>query len=283
MHSRLLKKTGGVLLLIVAFGLMRLPFEDRLQARLEAEDLLPTPLGISMLDQMGQSAFVATLGGARSLVAVYMTLLAYDGWQNQDWAQVEKNYGVIHRLQPYDLQAWILGAWHQHTNGAINMLERDDWRAFKLPQELDRQAVSKRYIDKGIEMLRDGIRNNPESGKLYQELAWTLWKKAGDPCAAADAYERAMNLPGSFKFTERFRGYAMADCPEREGEAYDYLLGLYREGDRHHTASVIITLKELEAKLDVPFMLRILDEDPDDVMRRNLEMNARDSGLPWLP
>ena len=35
--------------------------------------------------------------------------------------------------------------------------------------------------------------------------------------------------------------------------------------------------------IHLPFMLRILDEDPDDVMRRNLEMNARDSGLPWLP
>ena len=93
--------------------------------------LLPPPLGIGMLDQMGQSAFVATLGGTRSLVAVYMTLLAYEGWKNQDWAVVEKNYGVVHSLQPFDLQAWVREdrpVWPSH-NQSPEIL----WRIIRTP------------------------------------------------------------------------------------------------------------------------------------------------------
>lgn len=284
MHSKVWQKTGLALLLVVLFGLLRVPFEDRLQSRLEADQLLTRPLAIGMIEQMGQSAFLATLGGTRALVAIYMSLLAYDAWEYQDWDRVETSFDVIYQLQPHDLQAWITGAWHQHTNASVNMEQRPDWREWKLPHEQSREEARDRYIAKGIDILRDGVRNNPDSGKLYQEFAWTLWKKGKDPCAAADAYKKALNLPGSLGFTVRFHGYTLAECPGREREAYDYLKGLYNQGNKkHHLPSVIVSLKKLERQLDIPFILRIPDPEPDEALRRQLEQNSIDSGLPWLP
>lgn len=286
MRGKLWRKTGLALLLVALCGLLRVPFEDRLQTRLEADQLLPTPLGVGMIDQMGQSAFLATLGGTRALVAIYMSLLAYDHWEQQDWGGVENAFDVIYKLQPNDIQAWILGAWHQHTNASVNMEQRHDWREWKLPHEATREEVRDRYIAKGIGILGDAVRNNPESGKLYQEYAWTLWKKGGDACAAAEAYKHAIEHPGSLGFTVRFYGYTLAECPGREREAYDYLLKLYREvkerGSRP-VPSVVVALKKLENTLDVPFLLRIPELEPDEALKRSLEQDSVDSGLPWLP
>lgn len=277
------KRIGLALLLVALAGLLRVPFEDRIQERLEADGLLPRPIGISMIDEMGQSAFMATLGGTRALVAIYMTLLAYEGWEYQEWDVVEKHYGVVNKLQPQDVQSWMVGAWHQHTNASVNMEQRPDWRDWKLPHELTRGEVRDRYIRKGIDILTDGVGNNPGSGKIYQEYAWTLWKKGEDPCAAANAYQKAMNLPGSLGFTVRFYGYTLAECPGHEREAYDYMRGLYDQGSKHRVPSLIVALKKLEQQLDIPFLLRIPDPEPERLLREQLEQNSIDSGLPWLP
>jgi len=286
MRSKVWRKTGLALLLVALFGLARVPFEDRLQSRMETDGLLPKPLGVGMIDQMGQSAFLATLGGTRSLVAIYMSLLAYDSWEQQEWGGVENSFDVIFKLQPQDIPAWILGAWHQHTNAGVNMEQRPDWKEWKLPTETTREEVRDRYIEKGIDILHDAVRNNPESGKLYQELAWTLWKKGKDPCAAAEAYKKAIEYPGSLGLVVRFYGYTLAECPGREREAYDYLLDIYlddRARGKRTVPSVIVALKELERKLAIPFLLRIPDLEPDEALRRSLEQNSVDSGLPWLP
>lgn len=283
MRAAIAKKIVVTMLMLAAFGLLRMPFEDRLQKRLESDGLLPVPPGIGMLDQMGQSAFLATLGGARSLVGIYMTLMAVDGWYYQNWAQVDKNYSVVTSLKPDDIDAWVVRSWHQAYNASANMEIRGDWREFKQPTEQTRKEVAHRYVLRGADILRSGIQNNPESGKLYQELGFTLWKKAGDPCAAAEAYKMAKDLPGSMAFTARFYGYALAECPGSAREAYDYLLDLYRvPGEKHHLPSVIVAIKDLETKLDVPFILRIRDPDPDERLRKNLEQNQTNSYMPWL-
>ena len=127
------------------------------------------------------------------------------------------------------------------------------------------------------------LKTIPIPARIYQELGRTLWKKAEDPCAAAEAYEQAKELPGSLGFTVRFHGYCMAECPGREKEAYDYLIDLYRQGEKHRTPSVIVALKKLEEQLTVPLILRILDEEPDQRLRRQLEINDAGGNMPWIP
>jgi hypothetical protein len=277
------KKILLTLALLAVFGLLRVPFENRIQKRLIADELLNPPPEIGLLDQMGQAAFLATLGGTRSLVAVYMTLMAYDSWRFQDWEELNSKYTVVTSLRADDEEAWIIWAWHNAYNASANMETNPDWREFRRSEDLTREDVSARFIDRGVEILRDGIRNNPESGKLYQELGRVMWKKDLDPCGGAIAYEKAKNLPGSLGFTVRFQGYCMAECPGREQEAYEYLSDLYHPGQKHRTPSVIVALKKLEETLDVPFTLRIPDWDPDRRLRHDLEMNDAGSNMPWIP
>lgn len=283
MHSALRKKIFCTLALLAVFGLLRAPFESRLTERLETDLLLSPPPEISLLDQMGQSSFLATLGGARSLVAVYMTLMATDSWSYQDWEDLNAKYTVVTSLNPSDEEAWIAWSWHNAYNASANMEVRDDWKKFRHPGDVTRTDVGAHFIDRGVEILREAIDNNPESGKLYQELGRVLWKKDLDPCSAALAYERAKDLPGSLGFTVRFQGYCMAKCPGREREAYDYLSELYHQGNRHRTESVIVSLKKLETTLEVPFLLRIPDWERDLRIRRDLEMEDAGSNMPWIP
>lgn len=284
MHSARTKKILVTMAMLAVFGLLRVPFEDRIQQRLVTDQLLEPPPEIGLLDQMGQSAFLATLGGARSLVAVYMTLMAYDSWRYQDWDDLDAKYKIVTSLNPKDEESWIAWAWHLAYNASANMAESDNWQRYRRPQDLTREDVAAHFLERGIAVYREGIRNNPESGKLHQELGRVLWKKAFDPCAAAGVYERAKNLPGSLGFTVRFQGYCMAACPGREQEAYDYLLDLYYQGTKHRSAeSLIISLKKLEKTLDVPFLLRIPDWEKDRRIRQDLEMEDAGSNMPWTP
>ena len=281
-----LARTKRILLtlaMLAVFGLLRVPFEDRIQHRLIDDQLLEAPPEIGLLDQMGQSAFLATLGGARSLVAVYMTLMAYDSWRYQDWDDLDAKFKVVTSLNPKDEESWIAYGWHLAYNASANMEIRANWQQYRRPQDFTREDVAAHFIDRGVAVLREGIRNNPESGKLHQELGRVLWKKALDPCAAAIVYERGKDLPGSLGFTVRFQGYCMAECPGREQESYDYLLELYHQGTKHRTESALVSLKELEDTLDVPFILRIPDWLRDQRIRKDLEMEDAGSNMPWTP
>lgn len=57
------------LALIAAVGAIRLPLEQRYTENMRREQLLETPLNLSMRDELGQTFFIAVLGGFRSVVA----------------------------------------------------------------------------------------------------------------------------------------------------------------------------------------------------------------------
>ena len=57
---RKIPRTIIVLIVLVAFGLVRTPFENRLGEQLIEAKLVVPPPGMTVLDQMGQSALMAT-------------------------------------------------------------------------------------------------------------------------------------------------------------------------------------------------------------------------------
>ena len=68
------KKIALAFAVIVAGGAARLPVEQRHMESLRAQNLQERPLGLSLRDDLGQSLFIATLGGFRSPVASIMEL-----------------------------------------------------------------------------------------------------------------------------------------------------------------------------------------------------------------
>lgn len=254
---RIFRKTVLTLVMLLAFGLARTPWERHLAGRLtEAELLAPAP-DTGFVQLIGQSASLAVLGGLRPLVAIYATLHAYDAWQYREWDTVERDYAIIHQLTPDDVDAWITGAWHLHTNaGASCYLDES------LPPAT-RERLAREWIMKGIAVLKEGIRLHPRSAALHKALADVYQQKLAEYCLAAEHYKKAMEGEGGLEYLARFYGYFLARCPGKEREAYEYLLGLYRESERNHLPTLIQRIKELEQKLDVPPGRRIPDPDPD--------------------
>ena len=186
-----------------------------------------------------------------------------------DWEIVERDYRMITTMEPGDIDNWIRGAWHMWANASASIELNES-----IPAGL-REKMRQEYIDKGIDILKQGIRNNPESAKPWVELGYVLRDKKKDYCGAAEAYREAFKRPGAPEFIIRFVGYMLARCPGHEREAYVYLRKLYDEEKKHRLPSVIVSLKNLEVELDIPLLQRIPDPHPDMLRRQRAGEIAR--------
>ena len=65
------------------------------------------------------------------------------------------------------------------------------------------------------------------------------------------------------QYAERFHGYFLAKVPGKEQEAYNYLKGLYDEGEHQHLPTLIFEIRRLEEELKIPYPGRIPDDGPD--------------------
>ncbi len=103
---------------------------------------------------------------------------------------------MITDLQPRFPQVWAFHAWNLAYNISVASFtprERWDW------------------IDKGLRLLRDeGLRYNPDAGRLYRELSWTWFHKVGQ-------YTDDMNW--------YYKGYVAREWHEVLGGPNDYLAG----------------------------------------------------------
>ena len=267
-------RTILVLIGLILFGLIRTPFEDNARKGLVDSGMLLPPPGPSAMDQLSQSALMGTLGGLRSLVATYLVLEAYEHFSNKDWEELRNTYNVVVALEPYDESHWVSATWHLGINATANM-ELDE----KLPK-FERDRRFKEYAFQGIEFAERGMEQLPESYAIPVQMAEIYREKLEDNCATARVYKNAMDLPGAPGYLRRFYGYFLANCPGSEQEAYDHLIGLYREGRHQHKATLIKEIKNLEKKLDIPWSLRISDPDPDvESMKRRNRPESLPGGL----
>ncbi|MEM7385351.1 MAG: hypothetical protein AAF514_10435 [Verrucomicrobiota bacterium] len=233
--------------LLLIFGLVRLPVESGVEEALREAKFREARLDLEMREQLSQWSFAAALGGFRSIVATFLDLQAYGDFEQIAWGKLEKKYTVITRLQPRNDFYWEIAHWHIGTNASSHYRNWSD----KFTPDL-REHLAWSFEDKGRAILEDGIANNPDSaellvmlGQFYKRDGWT------DPCKAAEIFGRAMELPTAKSYVTRFYGYSLAQCPGREAEAYEHLLALFRKPE-NRKPSLIVALKELEQKLDIP-------------------------------
>ena len=63
--------------LIAAFGWVRMPVEQRLEESLREAHFRAPALDITMRERLGQSTYVAAMGGFRSLIATWQAIQAF--------------------------------------------------------------------------------------------------------------------------------------------------------------------------------------------------------------
>ncbi len=239
--------------LLAAFGLGMIPLESALDARQRAAGLRSAALDLSLRERVGQMGFLAALSGFRSPLAAILWIQAHTAWERTEWGRMAALFDTVTTLQPRSLTYWDMAAWHMAWNASVAALDDKT-----VQSEALRQRNQHQYFELGRDILERGIRNNPESGFLYERLGILLRDKFEDHCGAARAFARAAELPGVMPYVARFAGYELAKCPGHEREAYEKLRALYLKGENERLPTLLSILEEMENKLAIPDSERVV-------------------------
>jgi hypothetical protein len=140
-------------------------------------------------------------------------------------------------LQPHEVLYYTMGSWHMAWNASNDAAEKGN------------EAVCNDYVQQGRKILEEGIRHNPQSYFLYEQLGVLLRDKIHDHLAASRAFAQAAVLSGAPSYLRRFVAYELAASPGHEAEAYEQLQALYAEGPAERVPAVVATMKRLEERL----------------------------------
>jgi tetratricopeptide (TPR) repeat protein len=248
-----------VLLLVMAFGAVRLPIEHRLYLQdrsVAGRHFSGAQLDLGLREQLGQLGFVAALSGFRSIVADIVFIQAHVAWERTEWARVLLLFRQATTLQPRSTLFWDMAAWHMAWNASVAAMN-DQTQPLALRRKKQRE-----YFAIGKDFLERGIKNNPDKPQLYEALARLYQDKYDDHARASEYYAKAAALPGAPSYDKRFAAYQLSYCEGREREAYERLRRLYDMGEKERLPTLIRRLKFLEAKIDIPQDRRIPDPAP---------------------
>jgi hypothetical protein len=252
------------------------PFKIAWERDIAREQDLLRYHGVSMTrqlrDQLGQGLTIGVLSGMRSVVADLLWLNVTIAWENQEWFKMEGFINLCTALQPRSITFWDIGGWQLAWNASV-AANRDP----KQPNELRRLKGSQFWIQKGLDVYKRGIENNPEHFKLWADTALLYQmrladyeKRSGLPAAAARDYrnaayyyEQANQRPDVPIFYERFPAYMYEDAGDDQ-DAYAAWKALWyrltpaqRLMPQHAVDKVESSIRKLEIKLSIPKEKRV--------------------------
>jgi hypothetical protein len=240
-----MKPMLALIFILAAF----LPLKLRMEAA--CDRIAPGTLSLGLREQVGQSAFIAVLGGFRSVIADLLFIDAYSAWERTDWTYLLLRLRQATELQPRAILFWEMAGWHMAWNAGTAALEDGS----KSPAA--RRRLQHDYLELGKDFLVRGIAHNPEKPQLYEALARLYRDKFHDHARAAENFEKASRLPGHASYDERFSAYELSYCEGREREAYDRLRTLYQRGEKERLPRLLNQLRAMEERLKIPANERI--------------------------
>jgi hypothetical protein len=241
------------ILVLLAWGIVKLPVEARLEKRMRDTRLGGYKPTASLRQQAGQAGFIAALGGLRAAVADLLWIQAHTAWQNVQYGRMKLLFDTCTTMQPRRVLFWDLSAWHMAWNGAAHIENTE-------PDSVVRKAEMRKFFRLGEDFLLRGIENNPDSWELYDRLGFLYRDKFKDMAKASTAYEEASKRPGHLDYTRRFAAYYLAEVPGREREAYERLMALFHEGENEWLLTLLRQIQKLETRLGIPDEQRIYHE-----------------------
>jgi hypothetical protein len=243
MLSKFPRKLLAVLIL-VGFGVARLPVEQGLETKLTEKHFRDSELDLSMREKVGQAGFVAAFGGFRSLVASMLYLQAHVEFENYEWAKVENSFAVITGLQPRSFHYWDSAHWHMAYNAYGYYMRRSEFEKDKTKAWFMVNKDAPYYRERGKQFLEEGLKYLPEEPKMYRLMGELYRLKYEDNCAAADWYFAGVHMPNARTYMMRGYLYSISQCEGREEEAYEALRKSYEEGN--DTPTVVLGYERKE-------------------------------------
>ncbi len=250
-----MKRELQAIAVLLVFGVVKLPLEQRVTADLRQAKMLEEPIRLGVGENLGQAGIAASLGGLRGLAACIFQLRAHVEFTHVNWAKVDSLYKLATRLQPRNSSYWEEAAWHMAFNAASYYLYNEELKPAL------RGQLFHDYVKRGVEILEEGLKFQPDNPRLWQKLAEIHWGRSKDFKAAGDAYWNAFQH-GGLNFTERFAGFAYAQSNDLESWRKGYAILKPLHDANKSTPGLIEFLKMLEQNLQIPVEQRIADPSP---------------------
>jgi hypothetical protein len=114
------------------------------------------------------------LGGFRGLISNFLWIRSNDLQINDQYFEAAQLANWITDLEPHYAQVWAYEGWNMAYNISVKFKDFPDrWR----------------WVENGIELLRDrGLKYNPDSVLIYQNLGWFFQHKMGQNLDDANFY-----------------------------------------------------------------------------------------------
>jgi hypothetical protein len=252
------------ILLLVASSLLLFPLEERIRET-RREILGEEPqIHAAWREVIGQQAMLAMLAGFRGIVADFLYLRGHGYWEKQEWILQYKYMSMACTLQPHSITFYELASWHFAWN--VSYAARVDT---SLTEE-ERHKAEREWIEKGRDLMLEGVRNNPTNYEFYFYLGFLYGNKwrirvneQEGYCEAAKWYAKAYEFPDATDICGREAARNLALCGKTE-EAYKYWIKLWKEPGRGFKNAPYIeyNIRELENKLNIPNEDRIFPVTP---------------------
>lgn len=224
----LLKKTAITLVLLLAAGLLRAPFERPLAREMRTAGILSAPIDLETSEALGQTSAAIALGGLRSLVAAVLNFSkVVPAWQDRDWLAIFDTFEQIHTLQPETGYYWEAAAGYAADDAYSDYRDRTgvpEWR---------RKLRRDEFFKKGEGYLTEGIKHLPGDVRLYQmkaRLRSDIYKPDHiDYAVATKVLDDAVELENATDVLRRYRLYLMSRVPDRRAEALAVAREIYQD------------------------------------------------------
>lgn len=154
----------------------------------------------------------AILGGFREVAASMLWMKTDYLWDRGEGTSVEALWTMrlTTLLDPHWLEPWRMTGWHL---------------AYNLFVETEDPELKAKFLQMGVDSLKEGISWNPDRYDLYFELGWTYFDKVRDYNEATKWLQAAIQFPHP-EYIDRLIAHAYERLPDmpKSLDWYDYCL-----------------------------------------------------------
>jgi hypothetical protein len=258
--SRRLRRAALVALLLGLWAPCKIVWEQRIAQEQDFLRYHGVVMTRQLRDQLGQGLTIGVLSGMRSVVADLVWLDVTTAWMDQDWWRMGSYINLCTALQPRAPVFWDMGGWQLAWNASISSLQDPTQ-----PNPLRRIKASRFWVDRGLEIYKRGIENNPTYWRLWLDTAILYDQRLKDYRTAAYYYQKASEQPGALAYLERAPA-EMYDAHHQNDPESEYVewkklwlrLTPGQKAEKQHTAGRIESeIRRLEQKLSIPKEKRV--------------------------
>ncbi|HEV3272944.1 MAG TPA: hypothetical protein VGZ93_12250 [Candidatus Methylacidiphilales bacterium] len=258
--SRRLRRAALVALLLGLWAPCKIVWEQHIAREQDLLRYNGAPMTRQLRDELTQGLTIGVLSGMRNIVADFIWLQVTTEWMNNEWFRMSAYINLCTALQPRAPVFWDMGGWQLAWNASIAaMLDRTQ------PNELRRLKASRFWVDRGLEIYKRGIENNPTYWRLWSDTGMLYDQRLKDYRSAAHYYRTASEQPNAPVYLERFSAIMYDKLHANDDQAayaewkalWERLTPEQRKMKIHQGDRIESEIRRLEQKLSIPKEKRV--------------------------